>query len=271
MTASGSFSTPIATARTGLCSARTPPAWNTTARWRTKAAVTVAVLVLEVGGGRQQGGSSTGFNLNWDAPWRVSSRISEIGWSAEFAIPFRSLRYPGGDTQMWGLNFQRTIRRRNESAFWSPLPRQFNLYRLSLAGSLAGLRVPPQRNLAVTPYALGESRLTRRGPDTTDAFGEAGVDLKYSITPSLALDATVNTDFAQVEVDEEQITSIGSICSFPRNVRSSSRMPGFSRSAAPVKPRSSSAGASGLPRGHRIPILGGARVTGRIAGRASAC
>ena len=219
------------------------------------------------GGGRQQGGSSAGFNLNWDAPWRVSSRISEIGWSAEFAIPFRSLRYPGGDTQMWGLNFQRTIRRRNESAFWSPLPRQFNLYRLSLAGSLAGLRVPPQRNLAVTPYALGESRLTRRGPDNTDLLGNAGIDLKYSITPSLALDATVNTDFAQVEVDEEQINLDRFNLFFPEKRPFFLENAGLFAVGSPGEAEVFFSRRIGIADdGHLIPILGGARVTGRIAG-----
>ncbi|MEX1266038.1 MAG: carbohydrate binding family 9 domain-containing protein, partial [Woeseia sp.] len=75
------------------------------------------------------GSGGGGFNLNWDASWNVRAAISEIGWSAEFEIPFRTLRYGSGDGQTWGINFQRNIRRNNEVAFWAPLSRQRNLFR----------------------------------------------------------------------------------------------------------------------------------------------
>ncbi|MCZ6459036.1 MAG: DUF5916 domain-containing protein, partial [Gammaproteobacteria bacterium] len=153
--------------------------------------------------GAQSGSRGTsGFNLNWDTSWTVSAEISDIGWSAEMAIPFKSLRYGSADVQNWGINFQRNIRRNNEIAFWSPLPLQYNLYRTSQAGRLDGISVPPQKNLKITPYAL--SRVERGGdlPDGTHHDEEFGIDLKYSITPSLTLDATYNTDFAQVEVDD---------------------------------------------------------------------
>ena len=156
-------------------------------------------------GQRQSGGSGSGFNINWDAAWTVRSKISEHGWSAEFAIPFRTLRYPASTSQTWGVNFQRNIRRKNERAYWAPIPRQFNLYRLSLAGAITGVQTPALRNLRVTPYALGnvlESGITPVDSETDFDFGG---DLKYSITPSLTLDATVNTDFAQVEVDDQQV------------------------------------------------------------------
>ena len=68
-------------------------------------------------------GSGAGFNGNWDGVWEVRTTVSDIGWSAKFAIPFRTLRYPGRDLQTWGFNVQRNIRRRNEVAYWAPLPR----------------------------------------------------------------------------------------------------------------------------------------------------
>ncbi len=102
--------------------------------------------------GGQAGGSGGGFNINWDGSWTVRTAVSDIGWSAEFAIPFRTLRYPLSEVQTWGLNVERTIRRRNEIAYWAPLPRQFTLTRVSQAGALEGLRIAPQRNLKVTPY-----------------------------------------------------------------------------------------------------------------------
>jgi hypothetical protein len=146
-----------------------------------------------------------GFNRNWDADWEVRAQITDIGWSAEMAIPFKTLRYSRDEIQHWGINFQRNIRRRNERAFWAPLPRQFGLYRLSLAGLLIDLKVPSQRNLKATPYVLGESIEEGVEGAEREDDGDAGLDVKWSITPSLALDATINTDFAQVEADELQI------------------------------------------------------------------
>jgi hypothetical protein len=150
------------------------------------------------------GSGGGGFNLDWDGSWRVSTEITDDGWSAEFEIPFRTLRYGGGDEQEWGINFQRNIRRNNEIVYWAPLDRNRNLYRVSEAGTLQGIAPPRARNLQVTPYALGQ---WRRGGEltATESSSEVGVDLKYSVTPSLTLDLTLNTDFAQVEADEQQV------------------------------------------------------------------
>ena len=150
------------------------------------------------------GSGGGGFNLNWDGSWTVRSRDGDFGWSAEFEIPFRTLRYGSGEQQIWGINFQRNIRRNNEVAFWSPLDLNRSLYRVSDAGTLVGVTPPPQRNLKITPYALGRAQRGRE-LDGTESDGEIGVDIKYSITPSLTLDLTVNTDFAQVEADEQQL------------------------------------------------------------------
>ncbi len=157
-------------------------------------------VTKEGSGGMTSGGGD--FNLNWDAAWEVKAAISEIGWSAELAIPFRTLRFGKGDVQTWGVNFQRNLRRRNESSYWAALPRQYGLFRLSRAGTLEGVGVPDQRNLKLVPYVLLEGRDTEAGSESDQ---ELGIDLKYSITPALTLDATYNTDFAQVEVDEFQI------------------------------------------------------------------
>jgi hypothetical protein len=149
-------------------------------------------------------GTSGGFNENWDGSWSVRSQVGDHGWSAEFEIPFRTLRYGTEDEQVWGINFQGNIRRNNEVAYWAPLDRDWTLYRVSSAGTLRGIRPPAQRNFQVTPYVLGS---TRRGGGLSgsESNTEAGIDIKYSITPSLTLDLTVNTDFAQVEADEQQL------------------------------------------------------------------
>jgi hypothetical protein len=148
-----------------------------------------------------QGGD---LNLNWDGVWSVATTSGDFGWSAEFEIPFRTLRFGAATEQDWGINFQRNIRRENEVSFWAPLDPSRNLYRVSEAGTLRGVRPPPQRGLQFTPYVLGS---TRSGGETegTDNDADAGFDLKYLVTPSLTLDLTLNTDFAQVEADEVQI------------------------------------------------------------------
>lgn len=218
----------------------------------------------EGGPGRQQRGAGGGFNLNWDGAWEVRTRVSDIGWTAEFAIPFRTLRYRSGE-DTWGFNIQRNIRRRNETAFWARLDRQYNLYRLVDAGLLTGLTVPPQRNLKLSPYALGSAMAEQGARARGDA--DLGADAKWSLTPSLTLDLTINTDFAQVEVDEEQINLDRFNLFFPE------KRPFFLENAGLF--------AVGLPGdvelffsrrigigedGTVIPIRGGARLTGKAGG-----
>ena len=157
------------------------------------------------GGGRAQAGSGGGANLNWDASWDVKARITEIGWTAEFRIPLRTLRY-GPPPQVWGLNFSRNIRRKREQVYWSPVAQQYNLNRLSSAGELRGLE--PQDAAQFHDHAvrhrLGEPQF-HAGRQDRDRDGDIGFDAKFGVTPSLNLDVTYNTDFAQVEVDEQQI------------------------------------------------------------------
>ena len=142
-------------------------------------------------------------NKSWDAVWFVRTRQDDQGWTVEMAIPFRSLRFERGVQDVWGINFSRRIRKKNEVDFWSLVPRAYNLTRVSLAGNLTGLStVSPGRNLQVKPYVLGESvRPTGQGTEF-DPDAAVGLDVKWGVTPSLTLDLTANSDFAQVEADE---------------------------------------------------------------------
>ena len=143
-------------------------------------------------------------NENWDALWQVKARIMENGWYAEIAIPFRTLRFSSAESQTWGINFQRRIRRRNEDSFWSPLLRIYDLQRVSMAGTLEGLQsIRPGSDLRLKPYVLGssgKSSLVSVGSDFN-----AGFDVKFGVTSGLTWDFTVNTDFSQVEADEQQV------------------------------------------------------------------
>ncbi|NOT26973.1 MAG: carbohydrate binding family 9 domain-containing protein, partial [Acidobacteria bacterium] len=143
-------------------------------------------------------------NANWDGIWDVATRITETGWIAEIRIPFRTLKFNGAETQTWGLNFERKVRRLNEDSFWSPIPRIYDISRVSLAGTVEDLRgLRPGRNIRVKPYALGSSNTVGRA--STDGDFDAGFDVKYGVTSGLTWDFTVNTDFSQAEADEQQI------------------------------------------------------------------
>jgi hypothetical protein len=144
-------------------------------------------------------------NQSWDGVWFVKTRIGDDGWTAEIAIPFRTLKFPRTPVQTWGLNFQRTIRRRNEESLWAPVPRIYTVQRISLAGTLEGLEgIEPGSNLKIKPYivsSLGENGLRK----SYDYNIDGGFDVKYGITTGLTWDFTYNTDFSQVEADEQQV------------------------------------------------------------------
>jgi hypothetical protein len=155
---------------------------------------------------RQQGGVIGGTNLNWDASWIVKTEVGDYGWSAEFAIPLKSLRFSPGENKSWGINFQRNISKSNEIAFWAPLPLGFNfgIKRVSLAGKMNGISLKKPGNLKFLPYGL--TQFTNNTVDNKISSNiDFGADIKFSVTPSLTLDLTYNTDFAQAEVDKQQV------------------------------------------------------------------
>ena len=155
---------------------------------------------------RQQGGVVGGTNINWDASWEVKTQRGEYGWSAEFAIPLKSLRFTPGENKTWGINFQRNIAKNSEIAYWASLPLGFDIKRLSMAGKMKGMSLKNPKNLKVLPYIIGQGiRDKATQPTTKTTRGDLGADIKYSLTPGLTLDLTYNTDFAQVEVDEQQV------------------------------------------------------------------
>jgi len=219
------------------------------------------------GGNGGQGGAGGGFNLNWDAAWEVKAKAGEFGWSAEFAIPFKTLRYAKGGAQTWGLNFQRNVRRHNETAYWSPLPRQYSLFHVSAAGTLTGVEVESQRNLKLAPYALGQARRASQGESGTRWKGDLGGDLKYSLSPSLTIDATVNTDFAQVEVDEQQVNLDRFNLFFPEKRPFFLENAGQFTAGSPSEVELFFSRRIGIgPQGERVPILGGGRLSGKLWG-----
>jgi hypothetical protein len=215
---------------------------------------------------RQQGGVIGGFNINWDASWEVKTQVGDYGWSAEFAIPLNTLRFNSGENHTWGVNFQRIIRKTTEVAYWAPLPIQFDLKRLSLAGTLSNLNLQSPGNLKIMPYVLGEvTEDSTVEPSESDLNGEVGVDVKYSISPSMTLDLTYNTDFAQVEVDEIQINLDRFNLFFPEKRPFFLENAGLFSVGSPGEVDLFFSRRIGIgDDGQIVPILGGARLSGKM-------
>ena len=225
---------------------------------------------MSISSTRQSVGVGANFNINWDAAWDVKTEIGEYGWSAEFAIPFKTLRFSSDKDQSWGANFQRTIARKNEHVFWSPIPRQFSLNRLALEGTLTGINVPTDRNIKLMPYVLGNNNKVINETSYSESEGDFGFDAKVGVTSSLTMDITYNTDFAQVEADEQQVNLDRFSLFFPE------KRAFFLENAGLF-----SAGENtyygpdiemffsrriGIVSGSRVPLLGGGRLTGDLGG-----
>lgn len=217
----------------------------------------------------------------WEGIIDVRTAIVDSGWVVEMRIPTRTLRFDGRrPVQTWGFNVLRRVRRTNESSYWSPLDRQYRVHRMSRAGTLTGLEGLHQgRNLQLKPYVVGSNSRGAQVPSSSiGGNADAGADLKYGVTPSMTMDLTYNTDFSQVEVDQEQLNLTRFSLFFPerreffiensgsftfgdvqeRNYRMGSSLSDFSL----FNSRRIGLTSDGRP----LPILGGARVTGRAAG-----
>ncbi len=217
----------------------------------------------------------------WEGPIRIASVVHDSGWTVEMEIPFSTLRFDrSDDEQVWGLNILRRIRRKAEDTFWAPLDRRNQIHKMSEAGTLRGLRgIDPGLNLRIKPYVLlDHSSGSFLEPGQTGGNANFGADLKFGVTSGLALDLTYRTDFAQVEVDQQQINLTRFPLFFPEKrdffVENSGTFAFGDQSE-----RSYRTGVSlrdftlfhsrriGLTdSGEPIPILGGGRLTGRAGG-----
>ena len=214
----------------------------------------------------------------WEGIIQVRTRMTDSSWIAEIAIPLRTLRFDASKpVQDWGANFIRRVRRVNESSYWAPLERQYRLHRMSKAGTLQGLEgLRSGRSVQIKPYVVGgDSRGTQVPSSAQGTSQDAGLDLKLGVTPSLTLDATYNTDFSQVEVDQEQVNLTRFSLFFPERREFFIENAG-SFTFGDVEERNYRVGASlrdftlfnsrriGLTSdGRPIPIVGGGRLSGR--------
>ena len=191
------------------------------------------VFATNAGGAKwdaQMTGEGRQEDENWDGIWTVETRTTADGWVAEIAIPFKTLKFPETNVQTWGINFQRRLRRKNEDSFWSPLPRIYDLNRLSLAGTLDDLEgIQPGSNIRVKPYVV--STFGQFAGGRRNLVGDVGLDVKYGLTSGLTWDFTYNTDFSQVEADEQQINLTRFSLFFPEKREFFLKTPASLRSA----------------------------------------
>ena len=236
-------------------------------------------------------------NRDWNPVWDVKTGRFDGGWTIEMVVPFKSLRYRPARDQVWGIQLRRTVMRKNEWAYLTLIPisaagfgGRGGVFRVSAAGTLVGLEAPPAgNNLEIKPYAIGGLTSTpaevaglNAGPASrVEGDGKLGVDLKYGVTQNLTADFTLNTDFAQVEVDEQQVNLTRFNLFFPekrefflegRGIFDFAR--GSFRTARSLRRGSVLGGGDaptifysrriGLQGGQAVPILGGGRLTGKI-------
>jgi hypothetical protein len=214
-------------------------------------------------------------NYEWDTVWDVKTGRFEQGWTTEILIPFKSLRYEGNEAQIWGVNFRRVVRWKNETSLLTRIPASYGgrgITMFSLAATLVGIEPPAvSRNIEIKPYTIAESltNLNANPPVSSDVDGDFGVDVKYGLTRSLIADFTYNTDFAQVEDDEQQVNLTRFSLFFPEKREFFLEGQGIFEFGgvgngggdAPVMFFSRRIGLDG---GTTVPIDVGGRVTGRV-------
>jgi hypothetical protein len=219
------------------------------------------------------------WNDDWNPIWDVKVGRFEGGWTVEAALPFKSLRYRPGRAQIWGFNVMRANAWKNELSFITRIPNALGrrgLSQASLAATIVGLEAPPgSRNLEIKPYAISDLTSDRNATPrvSNDVSGDIGLDVKYGLTQNLTADFTYNTDFAQVEADEQQVNLTRFSLFFPEKREFFLENQGtFSfGGAAPnawMGPSDTPilfySRRIGLNRGRPVPIEVGGRMTGRL-------
>ena len=215
-------------------------------------------------------------NEAWDAVWRSRAVVDSLGWSAEVAIPLDQLRYPDSDEPVWGLNIGRAIRRKNEEVFLVPPPQAYGSrgrYRTSPLARLTRMgRLPGRPPMAVVPFLLGGSRRDFGDGGSDEYDLDPGLDFKYGLTPSMTLDLSWKTDFAQVEADQEEVNLTRFSLFLPEKrdfflegagifefgERVERQRPGVRPPTLLFYSRR-----IGIEEGHNVPVVAGGKLTGR--------
>jgi hypothetical protein len=225
------------------------------------------------------------YNGDWNPVWDWAVGRFPGGWTVEAAIPFKSLRYQPGAAQVWGFNARRQTKWKNEISFLARIPAAFGIGRGSFAASLfptlTGIDAPPgSKNLEVKPYAIVDLTTDRAASPAiaNDPDGDVGLDVKYGVTQSLTADFTYNTDFAQVEADEQQVNLTRFSLFFPEKREFFLENQGtFAFGSSATAGAAQASGDTPLlfysrrigfnqvgNQGLEVPVLAGGRLTGRV-------
>ncbi|MCP2520416.1 carbohydrate binding family 9 domain-containing protein [Candidatus Aminicenantes bacterium AC-335-B20] len=204
-------------------------------------------------------------NKDWNGVWDVAVKVNKQGWFAEIEIPFSTLKFPQRNVQIWGINFERNIRRKKEQVLWQGWSRDYELERVSQAGTLVGLEgISSGHLLEIKPYFTGG--FEKKPRIKTTYVNKVGADVNYLITSNLKLNLTFNTDFAQVESDRARINLTRFSLYFPEKRdfflegRGSFDF-GLGRSVQVFYSRR-----IGIKEHEEIPIIGGVRLIGKEGG-----
>lgn len=216
---------------------------------------------------------------DWDEQWTAAAAIAVDGWHVEIAIPFKTLRFNPDQTQLWGINFERIIKRKNEETYWTNWNRDFEFRHVSQAGQLAGLQgIEQGRRIRIRPYAVAgrESLDAATPPRSPHMFGDVGIDdLKITVTSNLTADVAVNPDFAQTEIDDQRVNLTRFSLFFPEKRQF------FVEGAESLRMGDPSAGGFGdsrdfelfhsrrvglSDRGEPISLVAGSKLTGKVRG-----
>jgi len=215
-------------------------------------------------------------NKNWDGIWIARTQRTKRGWTAEIAIPFYTLRFKNEENQTWGINFGRHIARKREESYWTPILRDYGLFgrlKISYFGHLTGLvHLRQGKRLQLMPCVIGGWKKEEEGHPFRGT-GAVGLDLKYRLTSNLTADVTLNTDFAQVEADQERFNLTRFDLFFPEKrefflegadiFRFGERYSEFDEHQGPSTLLFFSRTIGLSEDGYEIPVLGGLKITGK--------
>lgn len=204
-------------------------------------------------------------NLDWDGLWAAAAQRTGRGWSVEFRIPFETLRFRPEERQTWGIQFRRRVPHLKEVSFWNPLTTEQSFFELSRAGHLVGIGASDQaRRLSIKPYAKGSYRADRTDArDEWEIDHDAGGDLRYRFRSNLVLDLTLNTDFAETEVDRFQVNLTRFPLFFPEKREFFLEGKGFYDFGLTGRVQPFFSRRIGLVQQRPIQILGGGKLTGK--------
>ena len=219
---------------------------------------------------QQLGETSSTINREWDGVWWSSGQINDLGWSVEVRIPFRTLRFDSERIGIWGIAFRRYIPRKNEMNYWPFISRQSSFYRPAALGHMVGLEpgIHPGRAIEILPYLLGglqRENSTDASVDVDTTELDLGFDLKWGLTPNLTADFTWNTDFAQIEADQEVVNLTRFSLFYPEKrdfFLEGGRFFDFGKSRQAQLYFSRRIGLT--PDREAVPVMGGARASGKI-------